>query len=139
MMQYVVLDTNCLLQILGLRSKFHYLWRMFLEEKYVLCISTEVLLEYEEILKQKASPTVAEMFLKVISHSENVLRRDPYYRLGLIEADPDDNKFVDCAFACQADYIVTDDSHFSVLATIPFPQISVRKLDDFAAEFPDTL
>lgn len=108
--RYIVLDTNCLLQILGIHSKYHHLWECFLEEEYVLCFSTNILFEYEEILKQKASKTVAEMFLKVINHSENVLRKDPFYRLELIKSDPDDNKFVDCAFACQADFIVSDDT-----------------------------
>ena len=108
--RYIVLDTNCLLQILGIHSKYHHLWECFLEEEYVLCFSIDILFEYEEILKQKASKTVAEMFLKVINHSENVLRKDPFYRLELIKSDPDDNKFVDCAFACQADFIVSDDT-----------------------------
>ena len=134
-MRHVVLDTNCLLQILGSRSKYHFLWEKFLDEEYVLCLSTEVLLEYEEILKQKASAVVADMFLKVINYSANVIRRDPFYRLGLIEADPDDNKFVDCAFACQAEFIVTDDSHFDVLSHIPFPKIEVKSLDKFALEW----
>ena len=134
-MQHVVLDTNCLLQILGARSRYHFLWDKFLNEEYVLCVSTEVLLEYEEILKQKASAVVADMFLKVINYSGNVIRKDPFYRLGLIETDPDDNKFVDCAFACQAEFIVTDDSHFDVLSHIPFPNIEVKSLDQFAAEW----
>lgn len=133
-MQHVVLDTNCLLQILGSRSKYHFLWKKFLNEEYVLCVSTEVLLEYEEIFKQKASAVVADMFLKVINYSLNVIRKDPFYRLGLIETDPDDNKFVDCAFACQAEFIVTDDSHFDVLSHIPFPNIEVKSLDKFASE-----
>ena len=136
-MRHVVLDTNCLLQILGSRSKYHFLWEKFLNEEYVLCLSTEVLLEYEEILKQKASAVVADMFLKVINYSANVIRRDPFYRLGLIEADPDDNKFVDCAFACQAEFIVTDDSHFDVLSHIPFPKIEVKSLDKFASEWSE--
>lgn len=130
-----MLDTNCLLQILGVRSKYHFLWEKFLNEEYVLCLSTEVLLEYEEILKQKASVAVADMFLKVINYSENIVRKDPFYRLGLIDADPDDNKFVDCAFACQAEYIVTDDAHFDILSKIPFPKIEVKSLDEFASDF----
>ena len=133
-MNPVVIDTNCLLQILGVHSRYHFLWEKFLEEEYVLCVSTEILLEYEEILKQKSSKVVAEMFLKVINHAENVIKKDPFYRLGLIKADIDDNKFVDCAFACQAEYIVTDDTHFDILATIPFPHIRVKSLDLFVQE-----
>lgn len=134
----IVLDTNSLLQILGAHSKYNYLWDKFLEEEYDLCVSNEILLEYEEILKAKASPRVAELFLKVIANSGNVIKKDPYYRLNLITIDPDDNKFVDCAFACQAEYIVTDDSHFSVLSSIPFPKITVKNLEEFSSEISPT-
>ena len=49
----------------------------------------------------------------------------------MIEADPDDNKFVDCAIVSNAEYIVTNDAHFDCLATIPFPHVSIRSIDEF--------
>jgi len=137
MQRLIILDTNSLLQILGAHSKYNYLWDKFLDEEYILCMSNDILLEYEEILKEKASAKASEMFLKTIAHSENVIRKDPFYRLNLITVDPDDNKFVDCAFACQAEFIVTDDTHFDVLDTIDFPKIIVHKLDQFALDFPN--
>ena len=78
----IVLDTNCLLQILGARSKYHFLFTEFLAGRFTLCVSTEILFEYEEILRQKASPSAADLFLKVIARSRNVVRKDPYSRLG---------------------------------------------------------
>lgn len=128
----VVLDTNCLLQILGAKSKYHFLVDLFLANEYTLCLSTEIIFEYEEILRRKASPIAAELFLKIIARSRNVLRRDPYFHLNLVTKDVDDNKFVDCAFVCQADYIVTDDNHFQEVAESPFLQFRVLGLDDFA-------
>lgn len=89
----IILDTNCLLQILGAKSCYHFLFTEFLAERYILCVSTEILFEYEEILRQKASPTAADLFMKVIARSRNVVRKDPYFRLGLIKQDADDNKF----------------------------------------------
>lgn len=128
----IVLDTNCLLQILGAKSQYNFLFSEFLAERYILCVSTEILFEYEEILRQKASPVAADLFLKVIARSRNVLRKDPYFRLGLVKQDEDDNKFVDCAFVCQANFIVTDDKHFDEAANSPFPLFRVMSLDDFA-------
>lgn len=46
-----------------------------------------------------------------------------YYRRNLIYRDPDDNKHVDCAVAARADYIVTNDSHFSDLDAVGFPVV----------------
>ena len=128
----IVLDTNSLLQILGARSPYHFLFSEFLKEHYVLCISTEILFEYEEILREKASPSAADLFLKVISRSRNVIRKDPFFRLGIIKQDPDDNKFVDCAIQANARYIVTNDHHYDVLRQIEFPKVGIIKLMDFA-------
>ena len=128
----VVLDTNCLLQILGAKSRYAFLFDKFLQEEYTLCVSTEILLEYEEILKRKASPLAADLFMKVISRSRNIIRKDPYFRLGIIKQDNDDNKFTDCAFVCDADVIVTDDSHFDDAAESSFPTFHIVKLEDFS-------
>ena len=128
----VVIDTNCLLQILGAKSKYHFLFESFLQFGYVMCISNEVLLEYEEILRMKASPLAADLFVKVIVRSRNVIRKDPYFKWNIITNDFDDNKFVDCAFACRANYIVTNDNHFQEAANSPFPVFKVINLDDFS-------
>lgn len=127
----IVLDTNCLLQILGAKSPYHFLFTDFLADKYTLCVSTEILLEYEEILRMKASPVAADLFLKVISRSRNVVRKEPYFRLNVIKKDFDDNKFIDCAFVCQADYVVTEDAHFDDAANSSFPQFRILNLDKF--------
>lgn len=132
--RYFVIDTNALIQILGAHSKYRHIWNRFLDEQFVLCISNDILLEYEEMLKQKASAQVADMFIKVIAHSENIFKKDPFYRLGLIEKDADDNKFVDCAFACQAEYIVSDDTHFNILKDTGFPTIAVKKLEEVSED-----
>lgn len=131
----VVLDTNVLLQILGRFSPYHKIWESFLKEEIILCTSNEILLEYEEILKQKASSVIADLFLKTIEFSNNVIKKDPFYKLQLITNDSDDNKFVDCAFATQANFIVTNDAHFKELLNITFPKIPIISLDDFYKNF----
>jgi len=54
-----------------------------------------------------------------------------YYHLRLITEDPDDDKFVDCAFKANAKYIVTQDHHYDVLKQTPFPRIEVIDIDEF--------
>lgn len=129
-----VVDTNALLQMLGRHSKYHFLYEKFLNEEYWLCVSNEIVHEYEEILEMLASPVAANLFMKVLEFSENVVRKDPFFKLNLLKKDPDDNKFVDCAFASQADYIVTNDAHFLELKQVNFPTIQVKSLDDFALD-----
>ena len=55
----------------------------------------------------------------------------PYYKWNLIVADPEDNKFTDCALNCGADYLVSNDKHFNILAKIDFPKIKVVRIDAF--------
>jgi len=55
-MRYVVLDTNCLLASIDKRSKFHSVWTSFLNKTYHLCVSNEIMSEYEEIIARKTSP-----------------------------------------------------------------------------------
>ena len=55
----------------------------------------------------------------------------PYFNFYLIEADHDDDKFVDCAFAADAAYIVSEDKHFNILEKVMFPKIFVLKLREF--------
>ncbi len=99
--------------------------------KYQLCVSNEILDEYQEILSQQITPSVAENVVLLILNKQNVRLVDPHFHMELITADPDDNKFVDCAFAVGADYLVSEDAHFKVLRTIPFPKLNLVTLDEF--------
>ena len=96
-----------------------------------MCVSTDILEEYAEIITEKMSVQVADNVIHLLLESANVELVNPYFNLCLIEADHDDNKFVDCAFASNAMYIVSDDSHFEVLKHIDFPKLMVLKLKEF--------
>jgi len=133
-MRNIVLDTNCLLICLSTKSKFHAVWTAFLNENFRLCVSNEILSEYEEILAQKISPAFADMIIHVILNSENVVFAYPAFRFNLITTDLDDNKFVDCAIVANASYIVTQDTHFDILKKIDFPKVKVIRIEEFVKE-----
>jgi len=127
----IVLDTNCLIASLSRHSVFYPVWAGFQAGKYTLCVTNDILEEYHEIIEQKTSAVVARNVIDLLLKSKNVEFVTPHFRLSLIEADHDDDKFVDCAFACNATYIVSDDSHFDVLKEIDFPKLLVLRLKDF--------
>ena len=131
-MRNIVLDTNCLLVCIASKSKFHAVWNAFLNEKFHLCVSNEIMYEYEEILAKKISPAFADMIIQIILNSENVVFIHPSFRFNLITADTDDNKFVDCAIAANADYIVSQDTHFNILKKIDFPKVNIIRIEEFA-------
>jgi len=127
----IVLDTNCLLVILPPKSPYHCLWNAFRQGKFTLCYSTEILQEYEELLSRFHSPYAVFWTMEMLLKLPNVIQNIPYYRWNMIEADPDDNKFVDCALNVGADYIVSNDRHFNVLKEIEFPSVKVVDIEIF--------
>lgn len=131
-MRHIVLDTNALLQALPTRSRYHKIWTDFLAGRYCLCVSNEILSEYEEILGQHTSPEVAHNVVEAIARHPQTLYRESYFHFHLLaDVDKDDDKFVDCAITADADYIVTEDSHFDHLKQISFPRLTVLTLDEF--------
>lgn len=133
-MRRIVLDTNCLLQILPARSPYHKIWTDVLCGKVSLCVNTEILNEYEEILGQKMTKDIARNVVEAIARLHSTIYQEIYIHFGLIKEDADDNKFVDCAVAANAEYIVTNDSHFNVLKEIDWPKVLVLTIKEFAAQ-----
>ena len=128
----IVLDTNCLIPILVPGSFGHDIWQAFRNGRYTLCVSSEILFEYEELLmRMTGDKEFTALVLETIANANNVERVSPSYRFNLIKADPDDNKYVDCAITAGATYIVSNDRHFAELKSYDFPKVDVRTLTEF--------
>ena len=98
----IVLDTNSLIQSISPKSVYHDVWLSVLTGRNTLCVSNEILEEYAEILNRLAGKKTADLVLNTIIECKNVVFLTPYYHFNLITADPDDNKFVDCAICGRA-------------------------------------
>ena len=88
---------------------------LFLEAIITYVCPIEIIEEYSEVLSRNISPQVSEAIVYAILTRPNIIRKDPHYTFALIEADKDDNKFVDCAIAANAKCIVTEDKHLKKL------------------------
>ncbi|MBK6482715.1 MAG: putative toxin-antitoxin system toxin component, PIN family [Chitinophagales bacterium] len=128
----IVLDTNIVLISIPTVSPYRLIYDSLLERKYELIISQEILLEYEEIVLLRANRIIADNVIGMLLTLENVLKQDIYYRWNLIIADMDDNKFTDTYIVADADFLVTNDSHFRELRNISFPKINVIDIEAFA-------
>lgn len=133
-MRRIVLDTNCLLMTLPSKSPYHRIWSDILDGNMELCVSSEILNEYEEIISTHSSAVLAHSVVQALLNRSNVIRVVPTYFFNLIESDPDDNKFVDCAICGSAELIVTNDAHFNVLKKINFPVVDVKSIKEFIIE-----
>ena len=88
--------------------------------------------EYEEMIAFEYSPKAADLVLTILLSSANHEKHEPAYRWQLIEEDPDDNKFVDCAISANVDFLVSDDRHITKLRKISnlFPPIAILTFDE---------
>jgi uncharacterized protein len=115
----VCIDTNVLLELFGTARPHSQIADALQKGELELAVSNEILLEYEETLTRLSGQERWEMvrkFLEGISRlHNNVLYVAPQFRFRVIAADPDDDKFVDCAVAIEADFILTYDRHFEAL------------------------
>ena len=128
----IVLDTNCLLQIIFPQSYHKDVWSALFENKYTICLSNEILLEYREIITRRTGDAqFAEDVVELLLTLPNSEQVSPSYHFHLITADPDDNKFVDCAITAGATFIVSNDKHFSELERYNFPKVDVLTLTEF--------
>ncbi|MBS7364861.1 MAG: putative toxin-antitoxin system toxin component, PIN family [Paludibacteraceae bacterium] len=130
-MDRIVLDTNCLIMAISARTKYNQIWKSFLSGDFVLCLSNEILEEYEEIIARNVNPKIAGIVIYTILTRNNVERLDPHFHFHLIQQDEDDNKFVDCAIVSNAKCIVSEDRHFEILKTIDFPKVDILGIDEF--------
>ncbi len=127
----IIIDTNVLLVSVSKKSKFRWIFDSFINEKYILSVTTDILLEYEEIISKHMTKQIADVVLQIIQNASNTEFITRYYKWNLIKNDPDDNKFADCAIVANADYLLTHDKHFNILKNIDFPKINVINIDEF--------
>lgn len=108
----IVLDCNILVMSLTSKSPYHRIFQSLVHGSFDLAINEEILLEYEEIIQLKYGIRTAASLIALLKELPNVRFTNTYYRWNLIEADPEDNKYVDCAINSGASFLVTEDKHF---------------------------
>lgn len=129
--QRFVLDTNVFMVSLAPQYKYWWIYDSLLKGKFELALSNEILTEYHEqvVLRYGIERTDAQLdYLLLLP---NVLLVNPSFHWQLVENDKDDNKFVDCYLASQADHIVSNDKHLHQLKAIDFPSISILRYEEF--------
>lgn len=110
----VVVDTNVFISSLlnteGNPRKLIDLWRF---EQITLCISKDILAEYFAVLGRlglSEEPEGQEL-LQLFQKRYNQVFLASVPTISAIAEDPADNKFIECAVAARARYIVSGDRH----------------------------
>ena len=110
-MQKVIIDTNVIVSALIQRNyPYHIIYDLFLGDRISLHVSSQLIKEYYDVLTRpkflrfqdfsaKAKNLLGIIEMKAIYH-------DPVIALDII-SDKDDNKLLELADACMADFIIT--------------------------------
>ncbi|MEI8203530.1 MAG: putative toxin-antitoxin system toxin component, PIN family [Bacteroidota bacterium] len=131
----LIIDTNIIIAIIGKKSPFRWIFDNIINGDFILCVSSDIIYEYREIMLQKNGKVVSDNFYNFLTIHPYVENYHIYYNFNLITQDPSDNKFVDCAIASNAICVVSNDSHFKVLNEIDFPKVTVLTLHEFEQQF----
>ncbi|MBL7063728.1 MAG: putative toxin-antitoxin system toxin component, PIN family [Anaerolineae bacterium] len=113
----VVLDANVLISaVISPRGNPAQILRLWEWEEFELVVSLPTLEELERVIhypriqeRYNLSEEDIEQFLQLIGASATVV--EPSVELTVIEKDRSDNRYLECALAAGASYIVTGDDH----------------------------
>jgi putative PIN family toxin of toxin-antitoxin system len=74
-----------------------------------LCLSKPIIDEYTEVLRRLGLQNEKELeeLLSLFAHGYHVVFTIKTPELHILEKDPDDNKFIECAVALKADFIIS--------------------------------
>lgn len=129
----VVMDTNAFLSCIGKKSAYRNVFDAYLAKRFTLCVTSEVLLEYEEKFTEFWGAEVAENLMGRLLTGSNTSLHAIYYNFHLVSADPDDNKFSDAYLAAGADCLVSNDHSLLALDRLGFPPVRVVTLQAFSS------
>ncbi|OGF67288.1 MAG: putative toxin-antitoxin system toxin component, PIN family [Candidatus Fischerbacteria bacterium RBG_13_37_8] len=115
----VVIDTNVLISSFfgGKPRKIIDLW---FEGKIVLCLSTPILEEYVKVLSRFEfnNELLLARFLNAFEQNDSLLFVNNPEESNWVQEDIADNKFIACARALRADFILSGDIHLKQLKEI---------------------
>ena len=125
-----VIDTNIFISSFfgGKPKRVVDLWR---KGKIELCISREILDEYADVTARfglRHEEEIMELMNLFTRGFNSIWTFNPPH-LTLEMNDPDDKKFLECAVACESNYIITGDADFRKIAQ--FEKIKILLPDEF--------
>jgi uncharacterized protein len=110
-MQKIVIDTNVIVSALIQRSYPYLIINdLFIEDKFQLCVSDELIAEYFEVLSRPKFAKFQDFSVRAEALLVDIYTKAtkfvPVIKLNLI-SDADDNKVLELADECQADFVIT--------------------------------
>ena len=133
-MTRVVVDTNVFISSFfgGNPRKIIDLWK---SGKVTLCLSKPIIDEYIEVLRRLELQNEKEIdeLLGIFAHGFNVLFTVKTPELHIVEEDPDDNMFIECAVVLKAEFVISGDK--ALKAIQEYMNIKIVSPREFLSNF----
>ncbi len=133
----VVLDTNVMVSALLFRGELSRLYALWKKKAFKIAASKEIIEEYIRVLAYPRFK-LTEGEIETILQEELLPYIDPVTVsedvTGACE-DPDDDKFLACAVAARADFVISGDAHLTKMKKYEGCQIITAK--EFLRKFGD--
>ena len=111
MVPRVVIDTNVYISAIFWGGKPREVVDLGRNARILIFTSLEIQEEIERKLKTKFGIDEKEVAQILLDYSMFTLPIKPLHRAKVVDVDPDDNKFIECAVTSKAGYIVSGDKH----------------------------
>jgi putative PIN family toxin of toxin-antitoxin system len=112
----VVVDTNVFVSSFfgGNPRRIVDLWK---SGQVTLCLSRPIIEEYVEVLRRLGLQNERELkeLLSLFARGFHVLFTAKTPELNIVEDDPDDNKFIECAVALNAACVISGDKALTII------------------------
>ena len=86
-MDNIVLDTNCLLPSLKRDSIYYPIWSNFIKGAYCLCVTDDILNEYEEIIAHDCAIKANAKYIVTEDHHFDILQQIDFPKVDIIGID----------------------------------------------------
>lgn len=129
MNEIVVLDTNVIISSIFWIGNSHKIVNLAIEQKITNFTSPELLNELSKVLRKKfevSEDKIEEQIALVAKYSQIT---EPKFKVKAVKEDPSDDKVLECALSCDANYIVSGNWHLLELGT--YKGIKIVKPKEF--------
>ncbi len=125
----IVIDTNIYISAIFWGGKPREIVDLGRDEKILIFTSSEIENEIAEKLRTKFRLDEDEIKNILLDFSIFTIPTEVSMNVDAVSEDPEDNKFIECALTCNADYLVSGDRH--LLKIKEYAGIKILRASEF--------
>ena len=127
--QIAVLDANIYISATFWDGNPYHIVKKAIDQKFIAFISDDILKEIRRALSRDfllEKPEIEDIADSIVLFTNLII---PKEKVSVVKDDPDDDRILECALACNAKYIVTQDNH--LLKLKEFKGIKILNPEEF--------